>query len=57
MQLEVEPEEKFVTKNATAAVIHLQDWASPKKKLVSTVKTLLCPYNCIMINSLSNTIP
>ena len=36
-QLEVEPEEKFVPKNATAAVVHLQDWASPKKKLVSTV--------------------
>ena len=41
-QLEVEPEEKFVTKNATAAVVHLQDWASPKKKLISTEKTLLC---------------
>ena len=40
-QLEVETEEKFVAKNATAAVVHLQDWASPKKKLVSTVKTLL----------------
>ena len=36
-QLAVEPEEKFVPKNATAAVAHLQDWASPKKKLVSTV--------------------
>ena len=33
----VEPEEKFVPKNATAAVVHLQDWTSPKKKLVSTV--------------------
>ena len=40
-QLAVEPEEKFVPKNATAAVVHLQDWVSPKKKLVSTVKTLL----------------
>ena len=40
-QLAVEPEEKFVPKNATAAVVHLQDWASPKKRLVSTVKTLL----------------
>ena len=40
-QLEVEPEEKFAAKNATAAVVHLQDWASPKKKLVSTAKTLL----------------
>ena len=36
-QLEVEPEEKFVPKNATAAVVHLQDWTSPKKKLVSIV--------------------
>ena len=41
MQLKVEPEEKFVPKNATAAVVHFQDWASPKKKLVSTVKTNL----------------
>ena len=42
-QLAVESEEKFVPKNATAAVVHLQDWASisPKKKLISTVKTLL----------------
>ena len=42
-QLEVEPEEKFVAKNATAAVhvVHLQDRASPKKKLVSTVKMFL----------------
>ena len=40
-QLEVEPEEKFADKKATAAVVHLQDWASPKKKLAPTVKTLL----------------
>ena len=41
-QLAVEHEEKFVPKNATAAVVHLQDWGLPKKKLLSTVKTLLC---------------
>ena len=32
--LEVEPEEEFVPKNATAAVVQLLDWTS---QLVSTV--------------------
>ena len=40
-QLAVEPEEQFTNKNAITAVVHIQDWASLKKKLSLTVKTPL----------------
>ena len=72
-QLAVEPEEKFVPKNATAAVVHLQDWVSPSFHCKDTsLCELLCgnvtidrnkkyecysPLKCLMNNALTDTIP